>query len=370
MKKLFLSCLFAIFFQINSAFTADLYKIDPNHINIVWQADHFGFSSPSGKFNNVEGEVLFDEKNPQNSSVKIIINTNSINTGIERFDNHLKTADFFDADKFPEIIFENSTIELKGNNNANIRGFLTLRGIKKSIELQIKLNKIGLNPISQKKTLGISGTAKIKRSDFDMKYGLPGIGDFVKVNIEAEAIYVKEDEKNKKNNNKNEWQVDPKLSKLEFSLFQDSSEIVGLFKKYNSKIIFDKDNLDKSSIEVEIDMKSIDIRLIEALEVVKNEQWLAIEKFATATFKSNKITTSANKDSYIAKGDLTIKNRKLPIDLSFTAKFDNDNKKAKVFGTATLQRNLFDIGNKDSRDKKISNNVQIKFSLEATRPSL
>jgi polyisoprenoid-binding protein YceI len=369
MKKIFLFCLFIILFQINLAFSADLYKLDPNHTNVFWQADHFGFSSPSGRFNNIEGEVLFDEKNPQNSSVKIVIKAHSINTGIDKFDSHLKTSDFFSADQFPEIIFESSVIEIKGNNFANIRGFLTLRGIKKSIELQVKLNKIGLNPISQKKTLGISATTKIKRSDFDMKYGLPGIGDFVKINIEAEAFYVNELEKNK-NNNKNEWLIDQKSSKLEFSLFQESSEILGVFKKYDSKIIFDKNDLSQSSIEIEVDMKSIDIRLIEALEVVKNDLWLAVEKFPTAIFKSNKIIASTNKDSYIATGDLTIKNKKLPINLNFTAKFDNDNKKAKVVGSATLQRSLFNIGNKDTRDKNISNNVQIKFSFDANKSSL
>ena len=370
MKKFLLSFLFIAFYHINSAFTADLYKIDPNHINIIWQADHFGFSSPSGKFNNVEGEVMLDEKNLQNSSVKIIIKTDSINTGIERFDNHLKTSDFFNTNQFPEIIFESSTIQQNGNNSGTIRGFLTLLGTKKPIELQVKLNKIGLNPLSQKKTLGISGSAKIKRSDFNMRYGLPGIGDVVKINIEAEAIYVNEVDKAKQKNNKNEWQVDPKSSILEFSVFQDSSEIVGVFKKYKNKIIFDKNDLDQSSIEVEVDMKSIDIRLIEALEIVKNEQWLAVEKFPTAIFKSNKITTSTSKDSYLAKGDLVIKNKKLPIDLNFTVKLENDNKKAKVVGSATLQRSLFEIGIKDSRDKKLSNNVQIRFSLEASKSSL
>ena len=370
MKKILLSLLFIILSPINFVFAADIYKIDPNHVSIIWQADHFGFSSPYGKFNTVEGEVLLDEKDLQNSSVKIVIKTNSINTGIERFDNHLKTSDFFNVDQFPEIIFESSAIQPSSNNSGTIRGFLTLLGIKKPIELQIKLNKIGLNPISQKKTIGINASTKIKRSDFNMKYGLPGIGDVVKINIEAEAIYVNEADKIKQNNNKNYWQVDPKTSILEFSLFQENSEIVGIFKKYKSKIIFDKNNLEQSSIEVEVDMKSLDIRFIEALEIAKNEQWLAVEKFPTAIFKSTQITPSTNKDSYLAKGELIIKNKKLPIDLNFTAKLDNDNKKAKVSGSTTLPRHLFDIGNKDSRDKKISNDVQIRFLLEANRSSL
>ncbi len=370
MKKILLSFLFIIFSHLNYVLATDIYKIDPNHINIVWQADHFGFSSPYGKFNDVEGEVVLDEKEPQNSSVKIVIKANSINTGIERFDNHLKTSDFFNTDQFPEIIFESSSIQSNSNNSGVIRGYLTLLGIKKSIELQVKLNKIGLNPISQKKTIGISAFAKIKRSDFNMKYGLPGIGDVVKINIEAEAIYVNEADKIKQDNNKDYWQVDPKTSILEFSLLHDSSEIVGIFKKYKSKIIFDKNNLEKSLIEVEVDMKSIDIRFAEALEIAKNEQWLAVEKFPTAIFKSNKITPVAGKDSYFAKGELIIKNKKLPIDLNFTAKLESDGKKAKVSGSTILPRNLFDIGNKDYRDKKISNNVQIRFSLEATKPAL
>jgi polyisoprenoid-binding protein YceI len=170
-----------------SAFALDSYTLDPYHTNVFWRANHFGFSSPSGKFADVSGAILLDDEAPEKSSVKVTIRTDSVITGIEKFDNHLKSPDFFNVGEYPTATFISSKVERMGENAAKVHGALTLLGVEKPVVLDVTLNKIGVNPISHKKTAGFSAKLIIKRSEFGMKYALPGVSDDVDILIEAEA---------------------------------------------------------------------------------------------------------------------------------------------------------------------------------------
>ncbi len=170
-----------------SAHAAETYNLDPSHTNITWHANHFGFSNPSGKFAKTEGVLTLDEAKPANSKVEVTISTASIVTGIDKFDEHLKSDDFFKVVKFPEAKFVSQKVDLKGRDAAKVTGNLTLLGVTKPITLDVKLNKIGENPINKKKTAGFSASTTIKRSDFGINYALPGVSDEVKIDIESEA---------------------------------------------------------------------------------------------------------------------------------------------------------------------------------------
>ena len=164
------------------------YTLDPNHTNIVWSANHFGFSNVYGKFAKVEGRLTLDEAKPENSKVSVIVSPASIITGIDKFDAHLKSDAFFDVEKFATATFESVRVVVtEPSKKASVYGNLTLHGITKPITLDVTLNKIGESPITKKKTAGFSATAIIKRSDFGMNYALPGVADEVKVTIESEA---------------------------------------------------------------------------------------------------------------------------------------------------------------------------------------
>ena len=184
-----LSSLFA-FFAITSSVNAkaEKFTLDPYHTNITWHANHFGFSNPNGKFAKSEGFIIFDEKKPEKSKVKVEIDTTSIVTGIDSFDKHLKSADFFNVEKFKSATFQSTKIVLGENNTAHIHGNLTLLGVKKPVVLEAKFNKVGENPFSKKKTIGFSATTTIKRSEFGMSYALGGVSDEVKLSIEVEAF--------------------------------------------------------------------------------------------------------------------------------------------------------------------------------------
>lgn len=185
MKKLILPVALAFF--AFSANAAESYKFDPHHTSVVWTANHFGFSNPSGKFSEVEGDLVLDEKHPANSKVNVVVKMLNLFTGYDKFDGHLKNADFFNVEKYTTATFTSKKIALTGKNTAKITGELTLLGVTKPVVLNAKLNKIAVSPISQKKTAGFTATATIKRSDFGINYAIPAVGDNVKLLIEAEA---------------------------------------------------------------------------------------------------------------------------------------------------------------------------------------
>lgn len=170
-----------------SAHAADKYTFDPTHTAVIWQANHLGFSNPSGRFMGIEGSITLDEKNPTNSSVSVTIPTGNVVTGIDKFNEHLKSKDFFNVSDFPNATFVSNKVEMTGKDTAKVHGALTLLGVSKDVVLDVKLNKIGENPLSKKKTVGFSAKTTLKRSEFEMKYGLPNVSDEVLITIEAEA---------------------------------------------------------------------------------------------------------------------------------------------------------------------------------------
>jgi polyisoprenoid-binding protein YceI len=165
---------------------ADMYKLDPSHTAITWHISHFGFSNPAGKFMNVDGTLVLDETNPVASKVNVTIPIDDLNTGVAKLDEHLKSKDFFDAANYPTATFVSNTIDITGKDTAVVHGALTLHGVMKPVDLNVKLNKVGPNMMN-KKTAGFSITATLKRSDFGILTYLPNLGDEVKIDIESEA---------------------------------------------------------------------------------------------------------------------------------------------------------------------------------------
>jgi polyisoprenoid-binding protein YceI len=180
---LLFACLLA---AAQPAFAADRYVFDKTHTNLVWQADHFGFSKSSGKWMDVDGTLTLDESKPETSKVEATINIPALTTGLAKFDEHLLSADFLDAAKYPVAKYSSTKIEMTGKDTAKVTGELTLHGVTKEVVLDVKLNKIGVSPISQKKVAGFHATTTIKRSDFNINYGLPGVSDEVAIDIQTE----------------------------------------------------------------------------------------------------------------------------------------------------------------------------------------
>ncbi len=187
-SKLLFAAIFTSFFASQLASAEPVkYQLESNHAFVVWSASHFGFSDQMGKFPEITGEIIFDEKKMSESSVDVTIKIDSLVTGSEKFDAHLKSADFFDVKKFPTAKFVSKKVTATGKNKAKVEGELTLHGVTKTVILEVKINKKGTSLVTQKETVGFSATAQIKRSEFGIDYAAPGISDEVKLKIEVEA---------------------------------------------------------------------------------------------------------------------------------------------------------------------------------------
>ncbi len=169
------------------AFAADTYKLDPSHTTVIWNANHFGFSNPHGLFSMLEGSVTLDETSPEKSSVEVAVNTQNLFTGNPKFDDHLKSKDFFNIGEFPTATFKSTHVEKTGDNTAKVTGNLTILGVSKPLTLDVTLNKKGEHFMTKAPTVGFSATGVIKRSEFGMNLAIPGVSDEVPITIEAEA---------------------------------------------------------------------------------------------------------------------------------------------------------------------------------------
>ncbi len=169
-----------------SSFAADTYKLDPNHTAVTFQYTHFGFSHPSGKFQNAVGTVTLDEANPANSSVEVSFAIDGVNTGVPGLDAHLKSPDFFDAAKFPTATFKSTKVEPTSATTAKVTGDLTIHGVTQPVVLDVTLNQKGPN-MMKKMTAGFTAKTTISRSTFGIKYLVPAVSDQIDISIEAEA---------------------------------------------------------------------------------------------------------------------------------------------------------------------------------------
>ena len=198
MKKLFLTLALALFAlntqaaQAVETSTAAKYSFDKAHTNVLWFANHFGYSHPFGYFKDIEGNFWVDQQKPENSKIDITIKIASLTTPSDKFTEHLKTKDFFDAEKFPEAKYVSTKVDVTSKDTATITGNLTLHGVTKPVVLSVKMNGIGDHPMSKKPYAGFSATGVVKRSEFGMSSFLPGVGDEVRVVIETEGEKVED----------------------------------------------------------------------------------------------------------------------------------------------------------------------------------
>lgn len=186
MKRLLLATVTAMFLLPLSAQAADTYQLDPTHTNILFHANHFGFSNPSGHFGITTGTLTIDDKDPSKDAVDVTIDVKSLLTGVPKLDEHLKSKDFLDADKFPTMTFKSTKVEATGET-AKVTGDLTLHGVTKPVTLDVKLNKQGEHPMLHKAAVGFTASGMLKRSDFGISAYVPNVSDEIRIDIETEA---------------------------------------------------------------------------------------------------------------------------------------------------------------------------------------
>ena len=183
MRKI-LGLLLAIVAIGGSALAADEYKIDPNHSSVNFAVTHMMVSTVNGRFNAFDGKILLDEKDITKSSVNVTIKTASINTDNSARDNDLRSAGFFDVEKFPEITFQSKSVEKKGNDYV-AHGTLTIRGVSKDVDLPFELK--GPVEAGKGKVMGAHGSLTVNRQDYGVAKAPGMVGNDVKIDLNVEA---------------------------------------------------------------------------------------------------------------------------------------------------------------------------------------
>lgn len=169
-----------------SATAGDAYTIDARHTFPSFEINHLGFSIQRGLFNKTRGKVFLDPE-AATGNINISIETASINTGLAELEEVLRSDDFLDAARYPEITFVSTKLSFNKEKLVAAEGLLTLHGIAKPVHLNVDRFYCGFNLIALKQTCGANATTTIKRSDFDVDKYAPKLGDDVKIAIQIEA---------------------------------------------------------------------------------------------------------------------------------------------------------------------------------------
>lgn len=179
----------------NAAAAPLSYKMDPNHTNVIASWSHFGFSNPIVHFGQVDGVIVHDADNVGQSSVKVTIPLAGLDALVPDFNEHLRSADFFDAEKYPTITFASTKVEAAGDNKLRVLGDLTVHGVTRPVVLDVTINKLADHPMAKPKraAAGFAATTTLKRSDFGLDKYAPNVSDEVTISITTEALVPKAD---------------------------------------------------------------------------------------------------------------------------------------------------------------------------------
>jgi polyisoprenoid-binding protein YceI len=173
---------------LNASADPSAYTFDPMHTEVRFCWNHLGVSRQCAHFTGYEGELLYDEANPEKSRLNVTFKTDSIETLVPIFNEHMKGDKLFDAKKFPEATFKSTKFERTGEKTGKVTGDLTLRGVTKPVTLDVTLNFAGIQPMSKKPTLGIGAITNVKRSDFGVSAAVPYVSDEVSIEIQTEMF--------------------------------------------------------------------------------------------------------------------------------------------------------------------------------------
>ncbi|WP_306597720.1 YceI family protein [Geothrix sp. 21YS21S-2] len=174
------------------AFARDLYRIDPTHSQVGFRVRHLVTRVP-GEFRVFEGTLEVDGQDLSRSSVAVTIQAASVDTRLEARDNHLRSADFFDAERHPLITFRSTRVVDRGQGRLEVTGDLTIKGITRPVTLAAMSLGAVRTPFKDTRA-GFEGTVKVNRKDFGMNWNLPldlggtVLGEEVEISLAVEAI--------------------------------------------------------------------------------------------------------------------------------------------------------------------------------------
>ena len=187
-KSLFAVALIAAA-PLTSAFAVDTYALDPAHTQTIFTINHLGFSTITGAVHDLKGTLVLDATKMEDSTVKVTMAADSVDTGFAARDTALQGPMFFNVAQFPTMTFTSTRIRKTGAKTLDIEGDFTLLGITKRLVLKTTFNRAAQDTTGTNVyKVGFTATTTIKRSEFGMKAYVPYVGDDVHVTINFEGI--------------------------------------------------------------------------------------------------------------------------------------------------------------------------------------
>jgi len=171
---------------------ATTYTFEPNYTQGIARWVHLGFANPTLQFGQGEGSLEFDPGDPAKARVTVTIPLDRFTTSVPDLDEHLRSADFFETAKYPTATFSSTRVE-KGAmaDQYKVIGEFELHGLRKPVVLDVRLNRIGVNPRNNLATIGFDAMTTLKRSDFGLGRFVPQVSDEIRIEITAEAAEAK-----------------------------------------------------------------------------------------------------------------------------------------------------------------------------------
>ncbi|MBI5484690.1 MAG: YceI family protein [Deltaproteobacteria bacterium] len=194
MKRIIASISAIIALALPALALASTWSIDPEHSNIGFKVRHLMVSNVKGSFDKYTATVDIDDRDITKSKVTVSIDTNSINTNVQKRDEHLRSADFFDVAKYPEMTFVSKKITKSGKDRLKVAGDLTLHGVTREVVLDVQGPSKEIKDPWGNIRKGATATTKINRKDFGLTWnkaletGGVVVGDEITITLEIEMI--------------------------------------------------------------------------------------------------------------------------------------------------------------------------------------
>jgi polyisoprenoid-binding protein YceI len=194
LNRFALAAALAVFSTLPAAAATSTWQLDPAHSAAQFSVRHFAISTVRGAFSSVKGTVIFDDKDVTKSSVDVTIDVSTVDTREPKRDQDLKSDHFFDVANFPTMTFKSTKVESAGADKLKITGDLTIRGVTKSVVLDVDGPTAAIKDTYGNQRAAVSATTKVNRQDFGVKWnatmdnGGVVVGDDVSITIDAEMI--------------------------------------------------------------------------------------------------------------------------------------------------------------------------------------
>jgi len=188
MKHFFLTLLVTTIFTTLAIAQADMWQIDPAHSSAQFAVKHMGISTVRGAFSKVGGTVQYDPAHPEKAVIDVTIDASSIDTRVEPRDKDLRSANFFDVEKFPNITFKSKKVETAGAGKLKVTGDLSIHGVTNEVVLQVDGPNGPTKDPRGNQHMGAAATTQISRKAFGVNGSPGGVGDDVAIVIDVEMI--------------------------------------------------------------------------------------------------------------------------------------------------------------------------------------